>query len=516
MASLMAELAKFAPGGTKAGQDGSIWMTGPLFGRFGIDYWSSNGTNRLRIYGNYNGSSVVNYNVGGGNGLDRNTAVIRTDGTRGVEIYNLDLDGRATLGNSTSGAQSGMIVGAHWSGDNNRADVFDLRVQGVRLRDVRQSGMKIDGDNGTDGVTVYGCTVQRTGRGHSPGSSASGYGEGIYCGDGNSGRSYSNVTVERCEVMDVLQGEGLEGKRNGQNVLFKDNYVHDVVIHSGAGVKFEDNVPAQNYQMIGNVVHDVTVNGDSAANTGAGFMLTGGGTIKNCLAYECDRPVEFALAKTSGVVGTLEQNTWVVPTGGDAAYRFGGSFGDGARTIQWDINARDNIVVGNHHSGGQWSSASFTNEHGGSFVGPTSGSSDAGDGPGTGYVLSGGSGRNAVSNVLIDDDLRGWARTNPSDAGALDADSVPPSTGGGLSNPTPFEIVSPAEGSADITSPVTITGTGAPGIYEVEVYNMTTSTDISAFGAAAVTHDAALDTWVSEPIPVPEDGSTVRFDARKF
>lgn len=494
MPSLMAELAKYAPGGPLDGQAGEIAMTGgDVYGRFGIDFWSF--TNKLKVYGRQDGTTQVRGTVGGGNGLDRGHA-FRMEGVRNVEIYNIDFNAEGQL-HTSNGVQSATILGAHWAGDTTRADVFNIHMQGCRFRNSRQAGIKVDGDGGTDGVTLQQCTAMNTGLQWTAGDSE-GFGEGIYCGDGNSKRAWSNITFDRCHVFNVYMGEGIEMKLNGTNGLVKDCWIHDVLIDNGGGLKFTDN---DTYQAIGNSIWNIGSTPDSDTE-GYGIFTTGGGTFLNNTVWNCERAtVGFSRSLDSGRTSVFNHNTFAADNGSwtdiegktygnaDAAFYFTGNFGNSSRTHDQLVTSQNDCIVGSRNVG-SYSGASWTNDQSGSFVGPTSGDADGGEGPGSGFVLSGGNARNAVGALVVAHDARGYIRVAPTDAGAYDADGIPPSP------PPPFVFTSPTNGQTGFQVGANLVGTCTPGdqvevLIETDVASPVTVVDWSA--AVVVGSDFTFD-----------------------
>ena len=515
LGAFQTELNKVRLGGANAGDSVDLHLTGTTYAELGVrNYNCTDGGNGLRIYGNADGTTVVGYT---GSGMtEANSTCFRLGSASGlrqtntrISVYNIDFDAGGTLG-TTNGAIWGVIVGGACDGDVYRGNCFEIHFQGCRVRDTRQSGTKTDGNGGTDGVTWQQCTIDTTGLQYTSGDS-SGFGEGMYVGDGNTGRAWSNITIDRCEISAVLMGEGIEFKRNGGNGLITDCHIHDVTIDNGGGIKFEDN--PNEYTARRNRIHDIKSNADSDAS-GAGIFMTGGGILENNIVWDVEAGcITVALALTAGVTGSSTHNT-LHATGGLSAFSWTGSFGNPSRTNDWALTSTDDIVIGTLNNGTPYTGSNVGSTVTATFVGPTTGTADAGDGHGSGFEVSSGAARNAVTPIgTVTLDLQGYVRIDPTDAGAIDADAV------GASTET-FETTSPADLATDVTTPITPAGTapddGAT-VYQHRIYNVTTATEVVAFDAVGTTFTSGTETWTADASSaIPQTGAVLRVEARRW
>jgi len=430
MGALTSELAKYVGGGSLAGQSVDLYLSGALYGAIGIrNYNCTDGGTGLRLYGRQNGTTVVRFGASGSMPESQSCClkVASASGSRQtnrrISIYNLDFDGVGSP-QTSNGAIWGTNFGSSFGSDNNRGDIFEIHIQGCRIRNVRQSGVKLDGDGGSDGATIRLCTVQGTGFQHVAGTSSDGFGEGIYLGDGSTGRGWNNFTVEQCHVFNTVQGEAIELKRAGGGVgAIRHCLVHDIEIHSGGALKTEDDSFSA-YEVIGNRAFNVTSTGDSA-HEGIGLFMTGGGTVENNIIWGCERScLTFSLALDSNVSSVLRHNTLIAGSG-SVCYDFTGNFGNGNRVHRWSVDNEFDVTSGPLVSN-QWGEADLTSRFNASFIGPTNGSADNGGGPGSGFALA--PGANAAVDVAngsqIGVDITGVTRTGIPDAGALERDVV--------------------------------------------------------------------------------------------
>ena len=527
LGAFQTELNKVLLGGANAGDSVDLHLTGTLYKEIGIrNYNCTDAGTGLRIYGNADGTTVVQFSgttsplVSPTGMTEANSACFRLGSASGlretntrIEVYNIDFDGNGTLG-TTNGCTWGVIVGGAYDGDPNRGNCFEVHFQGCRVRDTGQSGCKTDGNGGTDGVTWQQCTITTTGLRYTSGDS-SGFGEGMYVGDGNTGRAWSNITIDRCEISAVLMGEGVEMKRNGGNGLITDCHIHDITMDNGGGIKFEDN--PNEYTARRNRVHDIKTNADSDDSASNGICMTGGGILENNIVWDIESGggcVMMPHAIASGLTGSSTHNTFDA-TGAGAAFRFTGDFGDPAnRTNDWAFTSTDDIVIGTVTSGSVHAGSSTGSTVTATFVGPTSGTADAGTGHGSGFEVSSGAARNAVTPIgTVTLDIQGYTRIDPTDAGAIDADAVGPST-------ETFETTNPADGATAVTTPITPSGT-APNdgatVYQHRIYNVTTASEVVAFDAVGTTFTAGAETWTADASSaIPQTGAVLRIEARRW
>ena len=217
----------------------------------------------------------------------------------------------------------------------------------------------------------------------------------------------------------------------------------------------------------------------------------------------------------------LRNNTWIVDNA-SSAYRDGGNFGNGSRIHQYSITTEGDIVDGTVHTGSGWGSANFSGSFTASFVGPTSGTADAGGGEGSGFEVSGGAARNGVNTLFTATDSQGFDRVLPTDAGAIDADAVPPSFVNYL---TTF----PVDGSTDVATPATVAGStdASASIFEYRVFDEAANLvwDGTAFvadndselGWLTASHDATAETWTADAATtLPQGGQTIKVSARRI
>ena len=474
MTTLVTEINKVLPGGSNAGDSVVLSASGLQYGQIGLDsYDCSDGGDGFELYFREDGASQITHNAAGSMG-DAHSALFRLkNGANKVSVYNGDFVGNGSLGTS-NGAIWGGAIGGSYDNDPNRGDVFDVLLRGCRFRDTRQSGVKIDGDGGTDGVTMELCTVDNTGLQYTVGSS-SGFGEGVYVGDGNTGRAYSNVTVTQCEVMNVLHGEAIEGKRNGTNVVVSYNHVHDVVVDSGGAIKFEGPYTAR-----GNRVHAVSTNVDSdsdGSDDGDGIEVVAGALIENNIVWDVTGDCVSAGRTQSASQTTTCRNNTLVPGSGHAAYSVNTDTYFGSNNNK--VDADGNIYIGTL-SAGTLNGSTFADYSAttGDFVGPTTGTADSGDGPGSGFQLLAASGAvdTGGTAATVPIDITTASRGALNDYGAIESNATPDTT-----PPTPAWTF-PADGQfldtgATVTFEGTVADAGGSGVdrVSVNIRNVTTS-----------------------------------------
>ena len=413
-ASFHATVQDYLPGGPNAGQSVNIHLNGLQYDRLGIEsYECTDGGLGMRKFGNQDGSTEIRYGNTDVTG-DAHGAIFRLkNGFATGGLFNVRLNGQST--GDGVGAIWGLILGASFDNDQNRGDVFNYVVRGVESHHVQQSTIKVDGDGGTNGVHVSYSTFRNTGIGD---ANFEGFGEGVYIGDGNTGRAYSNVIVEFCHIHDVFMGEGIEAKRNGTNVVIRYNNVHDVVIRDGGGIKGEGYA-----EVYGNRIARVSTHANSTTSNGNGIQMIRGGELYNNVIWDC---TGFCLMLTTSEVQDIvyrPRHNTLIATNRSA---YGINF-DQRGPNQCRVEAEHNAYEGDRDDGPPNGSTFNDVAVGlGDFVGPTSGDADSGAGFGSGYVLSGGPARNAVATLgTVTEDLRMFTRSAPTDAGAFDADALP-------------------------------------------------------------------------------------------
>ena len=507
-AMFQTEMDKVLPGGVNEGDSVDIEFTTGTFDEIAIlgGYQVADGGTGIRLYGQQDGSSRIRFT---GNGTsDAAGACLRIGSepnqsqvTDGVEVYNLEFDGNSS-GNGNN-AIWGVVFGASFDNDTRMGNVHNYRIQGCRLHRMQISALKMDGDGGSSFGVAYGNTVHNTNQRYLNNGLSLGSGEGIYLGDGNTNRAYDNMIVERNHVYDVNQGEAIEFKANGTNCICRWNYVHDNLVHTGGAIK---NI-AVGTEIYGNRVHNIFTNGDSATGSGNAFFIMRTTDLHNTIAWDCDAAVAVPNAP-SGQSTTSRHNTFQATT----IWRLnqdGSSFGSNPHPI----NSDNDITVGNLTQGSQ-AGSSFNGLAAslGDFEGPTTGTADDGNGPGSGWAPKATSTNivDAAPNVGITTSVDETVRPNGAgfDYGAVEL---------GSNISVAFEITSPVDGSIDQLTPITPSGTGEAGSnYEHAVINDTTGMVLTEFGEIGTTHDPGTDTWTADaPTVIPQDGSVIRVKSRR-
>ena len=426
------KVAPYLVGGALDGDSADfVWPSG-TFDEIGIEtYVNSDGGSGLGLWGQPNGSTLIEYT---GNGMAAaNLCILRVGSPSnqflpndGITICNFDFHGRGIVGDLDAGSIWGVVVGGAFAGDPRRSNSSNVTIRGCRVREQRQQGFRFDGNGNTRDCLLEFCTSQDSGRryqlgnggnqGGNPG--AIGSGEGIYLGDGNSGRTYFNIIVRNCHVFDIRGGEGIEAKQNGNGVQIVDNYVHDVLMDNGGGIK---NI-ANNTLVEGNRVHRVTVNADSDSGSGNAYQLLRTTRFYNNVGWDCDAIVSVPTGPAGQTIDA-RHNTFDA-TGTTIAVWKSNQDGTSTGTSLITVNSRNNVYVGDIIDGttSNFTFADYT-ATAADFVGPTAtGAADAGDGPGSGYCLQLTSNAVDAAPNILPVDISDFARpfNGSSDFGAFE------------------------------------------------------------------------------------------------
>ena len=476
VAEFRAELNKVLPGGVNAGDSVDLHFTGTFYYEIGIEgYVRTDGGTGLRLYGNQDGSTRIGF-IGTGGVTDRmleaHSACIRVgsaenqfDPNSHIEIYNFELDGGST--GDGIGAKWGLILGGANDVDAYRSNVSQIFVQGVEVHHTQNSGIKIDGNGGTDGVTIQQVTVREVGQQYEGQSGVEGLGEGIYCGDGGTGRAYSNVLLDRCHVYgtagNVNFGEGINTKRNGTNVEIRDCVVHDIEIDNGGGIACEEYAEVRGCRVWG-----ISRNGFSDTNYPAAVAFERGGLVENCVIWtdhpngSCVNLIDEAVASTVTVRHSL-----LDASNGRTCYSLN-EFGGSSQALVAEFN----VTLGNATSGtnGTGGSRNDFAASSGDFVGPLTGVRDAGSGEGSGYEQQPGSAIiDGASGSGLALDIQGLSRTGTPDLGPFEVNTVPDTT-----DPTSTIVFPVHQGFVDTNDTVTVqvsaADTGGSGVDTVRLY----------------------------------------------
>lgn len=396
---------RYFPGGDRAGRSVEIYVDGLQYDEAGLErYRCTDGGHGMYIYGRQDGATQFRYT---GRGMkEAYSAIFRlANGASKVSLFNLDLEGLHS--NSNRGATWGAILGGAYAQDPNRGDVSDIVMRGCRVRNVKEIGIKVDGDGNTNGVWVVYCTVD--------GAQV----EGIYAGDGATGRRYNRVFIWACEVMNTSRGEAIEAKRNADTVEIGYCHAHRIHMDSGGAIKTE-----RPYDVFNNIVHHVTASGST--RNGDGIEVMGGNVHCNIIWGVTGSCVVVLKSNVPGRVARVRHNTLDARRGRGAV---SGNEENYLGNHATGVHSDNNIYVGHHFNGSAGGGTlNDIKVDAGDFVGPSNTeTSDAGQGPGSGYLLKSGPARNSVTR-LVSHDARGWARGSKTDAGALDSAATPPTS----------------------------------------------------------------------------------------
>ena len=240
----------------------------------------------------------------------------------------------------------------------------------------------------------------------------SGQSEGIYFGTGSPSRAFQDRTHDvrawRNEIYDIAS-DGFDIKPGLLNVEVTDNYIHDLVFGGSpccpvAGISALYSVGAvpagfpsdPNVLIARNRISNLSGFAGGLRAIDVGY---GGVTVESNLGWGSNNTA-FIRVQTEDLYGppgggltpiTIRCNSSTVPT--VEVVNQGGVPLPG-------INQDDNIP----------------GQHAATFIGPTTGTADAGEGPGSGLALSAGTGGQGSSGCT---DATGCTANSPSDQGAL-------------------------------------------------------------------------------------------------
>lgn len=246
-----------------------LFLSGLEYEEFGIfDYTGGAAGNWLSLYFRPDGRTTIGY-TGQGHRRAR-SAVVRIGSLTGTPVSNVRMrnpfvvDGRST--DDDEGAIFGFAAGGSFDRDPSRTNLTNVDIEGPAIRNLQQWGFKFDGDGGSRNLRLAHFEISDTGTRHDPGES-DGFGEGLYIGDGNTGRPITDALIELGWLHDINFGEGAEVKQGCRRVVLSKLLLERVLIDNGAAIKVTSRLP-------GNAVADCVVDGVSVtSDSDTGFPV---------------------------------------------------------------------------------------------------------------------------------------------------------------------------------------------------------------------------------------------------
>lgn len=353
--ALIAALNSLRRGQQLDGQTIDLYLSGLDYEEFAVfDYWGATEADWLTLWMREDGRTTVRYT---GEGMsDAAGAVVRLGTSISMPLRNirfrntLNVDG---LSNDDGvGAIFGFAAGGSHNTDPRRADLFNVDIEGPRIKNLQQWGFKFDGNGGSRNLRLAHFEISHTGFRHDPGES-DGFGEGLYIGDGATGRPVVGAVVEHGWLHDIHFGEGAEVKQNCKGVKLDSLLLERVFIDNGAAIKFTS-------RELGNVVSrcivdTVTVDGDSDTGAPVGIQSYGGtdvidNYVKNIPNGYCYDVIQ---APSTGVPPVTFMGNYGDATGARGALRDHGSTFFGPHPVEW-TNAGGNSFTGPRADADLW------------------------------------------------------------------------------------------------------------------------------------------------------------------
>ena len=244
---------------------------------------------------------------------------------------------------------------------------------------------------------------------HGSGTHSPEFGEGIYIGNGSQVDDASHdVLIQGNEIYNVA-ADGIDIKASTYNITVRDNFIHDInfTIDSygraiGIGAN-EVNYRSGNYLIENNVFANLTSDRDGDAIAIA--IGHGGTTLRNNVFYNIeDRGIY--MQSTGGGYGFGN------PSATDVYIYNNTLWGCGTVGCLQDLsNGRATVTARNNLSSATMGSGNRAAVSG-DFVGPLTGTANAGEGPGSGFKLKSSSGavNSAVPISGFNKDLEGTTR----------------------------------------------------------------------------------------------------------
>ncbi len=243
----------------------------------------------------------------------------------------------------------------------------NVLIAGCNVADMGQEAIHVS--DGSEAITIAGCDVSDTGKrkGGNEFRDFSVFGELIYIGQGSGfSETTSNVLITNNVLHDNGQAtsEAINTKPNASNVTIQYNHIYNMDTWCEAAISAQGTA---NVTIAHNVIHDITASGFGDNN------------------YQCRQAIGIRLKDLTGAA-VFANTVWNAAENGfrtenvtNVELKDNVSFGNG-RGYQLDQNTSTSGNLSSDESGDLLVSAA-------DFIGPLTGTADAGEGPGSGFEV---------------------------------------------------------------------------------------------------------------------------------